>query len=91
MATRLLSPDGKCDGATVEGSWGRRRRYAGTTITVSDPADVRALRREGYTVADAAGAPARTDGYKCADCGFKGYFKTCGRCGGTCDRPDIVA
>ena len=26
-------------------------------------------------------------GFICDDCGFHGYFRTCGRCGGTCERP----
>jgi hypothetical protein len=76
---RLLSPDDKC--IDVEVPVGRARNYAGTTISVSDPQHLRALRAVGYTVADIAGAPARARGFTCGECGFVSFFRTCGRCG----------
>ncbi len=84
MATRLLSPDGACEGVTVP--FGRGRRYAGTTVDVSDTSHVRALRAAGYTVADISGAPSRDGGFECTECAFRAYFKTCSRCGGACER-----
>lgn len=82
---RLLSPDDKCV-AVDDVRTGRR--YRGTKIEVTDPAQIRALKEVGYTVADVAGGPSRADGYRCTDCGFSSFFKTCGRCGGSCQRPD---
>lgn len=35
----------------------------------------------------AADKPRGVVGFRCTDCGFEGYFRTCGRCGGTCTRP----
>ncbi len=27
-------------------------------------------------------------GFVCTSCGFHGFFRECGRCGGTCERPN---
>lgn len=76
---RLLSPDDRC--IDVEVPVGRARNYAGTTISVSDPQHLRALKTVGYTVADIAGAPARVGGFTCGECGFVSFFRVCSRCG----------
>lgn len=81
---RLLSPDGAC--VSVDVPIGHGRRYNGTVLDVTDPAHVRALREVGYTPGDVAGAPARASGFRCTECGFRAFFATCGRCGGTCQR-----
>lgn len=84
---RLLSPDDKCvsvDVPTIAGN----RRYNGQSIEVTSPSHARVLRRLGYTTADVAGGPSRADGYRCTDCGFSSFFKVCGRCGGSCQRPE---
>lgn len=60
------------------------RRYRGTVIDVADPAHARDLRRAGYTPAGLG--TARGAGFRCGACGFGGWFRTCGRCGGTCER-----
>ena len=73
---RLLSPDDKCAQVDVRG-----RRYTGKVVDVNDPRAVRELKAVGYTQADASGGPARTNGYRCADCGFASYFRRCSRCG----------
>lgn len=86
---RLLSPDDAC--ISVDVPFGRARRYDGRSIEVTDSQHARALRQAGYTVADVSGSPAKASGFICPGCGFKGFFKTCGRCGGACERPDIVA
>jgi hypothetical protein len=78
---RLLSPDGACVGIDVG-----ERRYNGTVLEVTDPAHISALKQVGYTTADIAGRPVQTDGRKCAECGFRAFFATCGRCGGRCER-----
>lgn len=87
--SRLLSPDDRC--VQVDVPFGRGRRYSGKTIEVTDPGHVRKLREAGYTVGSVAGAPARSGGFECLDCGFASFFRLCSRCGGRCDRPDIVA
>jgi hypothetical protein len=82
---RLLSPDDKCvqvDIPTVGGN----RRYSGTTIEVPDSRHVNVLKELGYTVADVSAAPVRSGGYTCISCGFHGFFKVCGRCGGDCEK-----
>ena len=78
---RLLSPDDACVQVDVRG-----HRYSGTTINVSNPADARALKAVGYTVADVSAAPVRAGVYKCSECGFKAFFNRCGRCGGNCEK-----
>lgn len=32
--------------------------------------------------------PRGARGFICGDCGFHGFFRTCGRCGGEAHRPD---
>jgi hypothetical protein len=32
--------------------------------------------------------PQGVDGFVCVDCGFHGFFKVCGRCGGPAEKPD---
>lgn len=83
---RLLSPDDACK--QVDVPLGRGMRYSGTTINVPDPNHVRALKAVGYVQADVAGGPAHAAGYRCAACGFNAWFKTCGRCGAACERPE---
>lgn len=79
---RLLSPDHAC--ISVDAPSGRR--YDGTVLEVTDPADVKAMRAVGYTSADIGGGPVR-GGFRCASCDFASFFRTCSRCGDTCERP----
>lgn len=81
--SRLLSPDDKCIQVDVRG-----HRYTGKSLEVTNPADARLLKAAGYTSGSVSGAPTRSGGYKCAACGFSSFFKVCGRCGGSCQRPD---
>jgi hypothetical protein len=83
---RLLSPDDAC--VQVNVPFGRAQQYTGKTIDVSDPGHIRALKSAGYTMAGVAGAPSRSSGYRCADCDFASFFRTCSRCGATCERPE---
>lgn len=79
---RLLSPDQGC--VAVDAPSGLR--YKGRILDVTNRADERAMREVGYTVASVAGAPAKRAARHCVVCGFKGWFTTCGRCGGDCER-----
>jgi hypothetical protein len=36
-----------------------------------------------------ANQPRGAEGFICQACGFHGFFRTCGRCGGACERPAI--
>lgn len=87
--SRMLSPDDACRGVDVP--FGRGRRYDGQTIEVTDLSHVRALKEAGYTMASTAGAPLRSGGFECLECGFQSFFRLCSRCGATCERPDLVA
>ena len=75
---RVLSPDDACIGVA-------NTPYQGTSFDVTNPTHLRQLRAVGYTLADAAGAPARSRGRKCTSCGFLGFFARC-KCGGTCEK-----
>jgi len=79
--SRLLSPDSAC----VEVDAPSGRRYRGRVLDVADGADARALRAAGYTPAG-LGTP-RSAGFVCG-CGFRGWFRTCGRCGAACTREE---
>ena len=76
--SRLLSPAD----ALTEVDVGRNR-YRGRIVDDPHPADARLMRQFGYTVASTAG-PAHTGGRQCIDCGFRGWFTRCGRCGSSC-------
>jgi hypothetical protein len=82
---RLLSPDDACISVKVP-TYGGERKYDGRTIDVSDPTHIRMLKQQGYVQADVSGGPSRAGGYRCAECGFHGFFKVCGRCGGDCEK-----
>jgi len=83
---RLLAPATGCVEVDTD-----RRRYKGRILEVSDPRDVKDLRAVGYTPGDVGGPPVTRGGYECRPCGFASYFRKCSRCGGSCDRPDLVA
>jgi len=84
---RLLSPDDACIGVDVPTNRGTAR-YDGRTIDVTNPVHARALKAVGYTVAGTDQGPARASGFRCSSCSFRGWFKTCGRCGAACVRGD---
>jgi hypothetical protein len=77
---RLLSPDDACVQVEVER---HGPLYKGRTVDVSDPSHIRALLNAGYTAASVAGPPAKAKGYNCTKCGFRSFFRRCGRCGHT--------
>lgn len=84
---RLLSPDDAARGADVRDIFGRTTSYdtGRDGIThVDNPDHVKTLRAVGWT--PAGFGPAKADGYVCENCGFRAFFTTCSRCGGTCTR-----
>lgn len=83
---RLLAPATGC--VEVDTS---RRRYKGRILEVSDSKDIKELRAIGYTPGDVGGRPSRAAGFECPACSFQSFFRLCSRCGGECDRPDLVA
>jgi len=62
---------------------GRETAY-GRTATVDDPKHIKALKESGFVPASLGGVD-RARARVCGGCGFHGYFKTCGRCGGACE------
>lgn len=87
--TRILSPDDHCRGVDVP--FGRSQRYDGQIFDVTDSHHVRLLKEAGFTVGDISGAPSKADGFECASCRFRSYFRICSKCGSECERPDLVA
>lgn len=86
---RICLPDGAVRGVDFEGARTGARLGSYTpgkdgTVTVDNPRHIRALREMGAFAANLAG---RTrGGYRCATCSFGSFFKSCSRCGGTCER-----
>lgn len=86
---RLCLPDGAVCGVDIEGARTGLRTGSYTpgrdgTVTVDNPQHEKALRELGAFSANLGG---RTrGGFRCVDCGFSAFIKTCGRCGGTCEK-----
>nr|WP_202446858.1 hypothetical protein [Streptomyces sp. SID5468] len=79
-------PDGAVTGIEVAGArTGRVTRYTGRIVDVDNPRHARALRAMGAFTVNIGGRT-RSGGYRCPECGFAAYLKTCSRCGGTCTR-----
>jgi hypothetical protein len=84
---RLLSPDDACYGAKMYNG----NHYNSRIVDTNDSGEVRALKAVGYTVAGVAAQPVRRGGYRCSECDFSSFFRLCSRCGGVCERPDLIA
>jgi len=86
---RMCLPDGAVRGVDIEGARTGARLGSYTpgrdgTVTVDNPRHARALREMGAFPANLGG---RTrGGWRCTACGFAAFIKTCGRCGGTCEK-----
>lgn len=85
---QMCLPDGAVRGVDIEGARTGARMGSYTpgrdgTVTVDNPRHIRALREMGAFPANLGGRTA--GGFRCA-CGFGSFFKTCSRCGGTCER-----
>lgn len=87
MTNRLLMPNDAVRQADIRRPDGLTRRYTGGIVTPVDRHDERALREFGATAAGlGTWADRSSTGRRCEDCGFLGYFATCGRCGGHCPK-----
>jgi hypothetical protein len=85
---RMCLPDGAVRGIDFEGARTGARTGSYTpgkdgTITVDNPRHIKALREMGAFAANLGGRT--SGGFRC-ECGFGSYFKTCSRCGGTCEK-----
>lgn len=69
----------------VDGSGGRAHLQRDGTFHLSDVDAKRFVTAGGFYVPDMNTAVSRAEGYRCT-CGFGSWFKTCSRCGGTCER-----
>lgn len=81
---KLCVPSSMCAGVDVAG-----RRFRADRKGQVDVPDhlVRTLKRNGELFAP-ANAPMGVRGFVCEACGFHALIRTCGRCGGTCARPE---
>lgn len=78
---RVAAPDGAV--REVDGVTGRRYRSRDGVYDMH-PSDAAALVKVGGFTPNLGG---RTrGGYRCTDCGFGAFVKTCGRCGGACEK-----
>jgi hypothetical protein len=65
----------------IEGLSGRTYASRNAVFDV-DPHDVKGIVAIGGAACSLAGTTRRSHGYRCTECGFGSFFKTCGRCGG---------
>lgn len=84
---RIAAPDGAVAGMEVKGAQtGRVARYNGRIMDVDNPSHAKVLLAEGAFPVSLSGRTSRTLGFRCPACGFGSYLKTCGRCGGQCEK-----
>lgn len=75
-------PDSAVTGVTLVGNHtGREKTYRGRIVDVDSSLDRKTLRDLGAFDIN-VGGQVRAAGRTCGDCGFVGFFTTCGRCGG---------
>lgn len=82
---RVCVPQSRCAGIYHDG-----RRYVadkGGVMNVPDHVGRDLIKHdECFPAADMPRAGGGV-GFVCTTCGFHGFFRECGRCGGTCERP----
>jgi hypothetical protein len=86
---RMCLPDGAVRGIDIEGartgaSMGSYTPGKDGTVTVDNPRHIKALREMGAFAANLGGRA--RGGYRCVTCSFGSFFKSCSRCGGTCEK-----
>lgn len=83
---KLLVPQSACAGIDVDGR--RYRADRNGQVEVPDHL-VKRLKANGELFSPSHATWGAT-GFFCERCGFHAVFRICGRCGGTCHRPDEV-
>lgn len=73
----------------VDGVTGRRYRFGQDGTANMHPADAKAMVRFGGFIPSALGTTRAGLGFRCEDCGFGSWFKTCSRCGGNAEREGL--
>lgn len=83
---RLVAPDSAVVESSVQGARSGAevvyRRQKDGAIHVNNDSHIKAFKSMGYREAHAISG-VRASGWVCNICGFHGFFKKCGRCGGT--------
>jgi hypothetical protein len=78
---RIGSPSSKV--IEVDGLSGRRYKPDSSGVYhVPDKRDAKALIEYGGFVVSEMGTTSKAVGFRCEDCGFGSWFKTCSKCGG---------
>jgi hypothetical protein len=62
------------------------KRRKGGLFDLPDRAARMVIAQEGGQEASLSGTTRSSEGYRCADCGFGSFFRTCSRCGSTAVR-----
>lgn len=82
--TRMIPPSIGLRRVDVESSHGTKVVHSKDGVfDVSNPATVRKLKEEGFTIASASGVTKGSSslGYNCSKCGFGSWFAVCSKCG----------
>jgi hypothetical protein len=69
----------------ARGGRAHEENVRGGVFEMSD-GDARMAVKMGGAIASLAGTTRRATGWRCPDCGFGSFVKTCSRCGGQCVR-----
>lgn len=82
---RLVAPNDTMRQVEIQGA---RTGYSKTynwskdgTVHVESAAHIKALKDQGFTEAGVPLGTSKGQGFKCPECGRRGWFKTCGKCG----------
>lgn len=76
---RVASPSARC--AEVDGVTGRRYRPDAAGVYDMTPRDAKALIAYGGFRPSELGVTSRALGFRCPECGFGSWFRTCSKCG----------
>lgn len=76
---KVATPAREC--VEIDGPSGKRYDFRKGVVDVS-PRDAKAIVAFGGFIPSMAGTTRAGVGFRCENCGFGSYFKTCSRCGG---------
>lgn len=65
---------------------GRLDRHKDGTFHMGERAAKIAMQTGEFAIAPELSVGKTNEGYRCVDCGFGTWFKTCSKCGGSCHR-----